>query len=44
MLILRDITDLKKAEDELGRSNERIKMLLHSMPQGILIIDEKNHC
>lgn len=43
MLILRNITDLKKAEDDLQKSNERMEMLLHSIPQGIIIIDEETH-
>jgi PAS domain S-box-containing protein len=41
--VVHDVTDLMKAEEALRRSHERMETLLHSLPQGILVIDEKDH-
>lgn len=39
LLMLRDITDAKKAEEDLRKGNERMELLLHSIPQAVLVID-----
>lgn len=39
LLVLRDITAAKKAEDGLRRVNERLELLLHSLPQAVLVIE-----
>lgn len=41
LLVLRDITMEKKAEDELRKGKERLEWLLHSMPQAIIVIESK---
>lgn len=42
LLLLRDITAAKKAEIELRKGNERMELLLHSLPQAVLVIDAKS--
>lgn len=39
-----DITDRKKAETELIKAHERLEMLLHSLPLGIVVIDKETDC
>ncbi len=39
LLLLRDVTAAKNAEIELRKGNERMELLLHSLPQAVLVID-----
>jgi PAS domain S-box-containing protein len=39
LMVLRDITADKRAEEELRKSHERLELLLHSLPDAILVID-----
>lgn len=39
LLVLRDITAEKRAEGELRKSSERLEVLLHSLPQAVLVIE-----
>jgi len=38
LLVLRDITAAKKVEEELQKGHERMEILLHSLPQAVLVI------
>lgn len=43
MMVLRDVTQAQKAEEALRKGNERLELLLHSLPQAVLVIDAKQH-
>ncbi len=38
-----DLTARRQMEERLTKANERMEMILHSLPQGIMIIDQKTH-
>lgn len=43
IMVLRDVTQAKKDEEALRKGHERLELLLHSIPQAILVMDaEKN--
>jgi PAS domain S-box-containing protein len=39
----RDITSLKRAQEALRKSEERLRTIIHSLQLGIVIIDEQTH-
>ena len=43
LLALRDVTAAKQAERTLRKGHERLELLLHAMPQAILVIEAKTH-
>jgi len=43
LLVLRDVTAAKQAERVLRKGHERLELLLHALPQAILVIDAKSH-
>ena len=43
IIIIRDITERKKAEEELTNTKNYLETMLNSMLSGIIVIDAKNH-